>query len=266
MKVEVNGIKLDCRDEGEGLPVIFLHAFPLNQTMWDDQVTALRSACRAITLDLRGFGRSGFASFPHSIEEMASDVRALMKVLGIDRTVLVGLSMGGYISLAFYRSYPECVLAMVLADTRATADTEEARERRFKSAEKAEREGSTAIADDIVPQLLGRSTLSTRPDLIARTREMVEANSPAGIAAAQRAMAARRDSMDLLVAMNLPALVIVGSEDSLTPVAEAETMHTAIGGSSLRIIKGAGHLSNMEQPHQFDTALGEFIQPLEGRG
>ncbi|HSO74015.1 MAG TPA: alpha/beta fold hydrolase [Blastocatellia bacterium] len=265
MKVEVNGIKLDCRDEGEGLPVIFVHAFPLNQTMWDDQVAALRTACRVITLDLRGFGRSGFASCPHSIEQMASDVRGLMKVLAIDRTVLVGLSMGGYISLAFYRSYPECVHAMVLADTRASADTEEARERRIKSAEKAEREGSAAIADDVVPQLLGRSTLSTRPDLIARTREMVEANSPAGIAAAQRAMAARRDSMDLLVAMNIPVLVIVGSEDSLTPAAEAETMHRAIRGSRLQVIKGAGHLSNLEQPDMFSAALSEFLSLIEAR-
>ena len=263
MKVEVNGIKIDCRDEGEGLPVILVHAFPLNQTMWDDQVAALRAKCRAITLDLRGFGRSGFASSTHSIEQMASDVRGLMKALGIDRAVLVGLSMGGYISLAFYRNYPECVRALVLADTRASSDTEDARERRIKSAEKAEREGPGAIADDVVPMLLGRSTMSTRPDLIARTREMVESNSPAGIAAAQRAMAARRDSTDLLVAMNIPVLVIVGSEDSLTPAAEAETMHRAIRGSRLQVIEGAGHLSNLEQPLIFNAALREFLSLIE---
>lgn len=263
MKVEVNGIKIDCRDEGEGVPILFLHAFPLNQTMWDDQVGVLREMYRAITLDLRGFGRSGFASSPHSIEQMASDVRSLMKALGIDRAVLVGLSMGGYISLAFYRSYPECVRALVLADTRASADTEDARARRIKSAEKAEREGSRSIADDVVPVLLGRSTLSTRPDLIALTREMIEANSPAGISAAQRAMAARRDSTDLLGTINIPTLILVGSEDSLTPPAEAEAMHRAIRGSRLRVIEGAGHLSNLEQPREFNTALAEFIPQVE---
>jgi pimeloyl-ACP methyl ester carboxylesterase len=263
MKIEVNGIKIDYRDEGEGLPVIFVHAFPLNQTMWDDQVDALKQTCRAITLDLRGFGRSGFASSPHSIEQMASDVRGLMKALEIDSAVLVGLSMGGYISLAFYRNYPECVRALVLADTRATSDTPEARDRRIKSAEKAEREGSTAIADDVVPMLLGRSTLSTRSDLIERTRELIEANSPVGIAAAQRAMASRRDSTDLLAGMSTPVLVIVGSEDSLTPPADAETMHRAIRGSHLRVIEGAGHLSNLEQPRAFNSALSEFIQSLE---
>jgi pimeloyl-ACP methyl ester carboxylesterase len=265
MKIEINGINIDCRDEGEGLPVIFIHAFPLNQTMWDEQVTGIRGTCRAITLDLRGFGRSGFARTAHSIDQMAADVRGLLKGLGIDRVVLVGLSMGGYVTFAFYRNHPECVRALVLADTRATADTQEGRERRIKSAEKAERDGSAAIADDMVPMLLGRSSLNARPDLIARTREMIEANSPAGIAAAQRAMAARRDSTDLLAAMNLPVMIIVGSEDSLTPPIEATTMHQAIRGSRLEVIQGAGHLSNLEQPRLFNEALIEFIQPLEGR-
>lgn len=266
MKIEVNGINIDCRDEGEGVPVVFIHAFPLNQTMWDEQLTELRGTCRAITFDLRGFGRSGFASGAHSIEHMASDVRGLMNGLGIERAVLVGLSMGGYVTFAFYRSYPECVQALVLADTRSTADTQDARERRIKSAEKAERDGSAAIADDMVPLLLGRSSLGTRPDLISRTREMIEANSPAGIAAAQRAMAARRDSTDLLAEMNLPVLVIVGSEDSLAPTAEGEAMHRAIRSSRLEVIEGAGHLSNLEQPRLFNKALSDFLQPLEPRG
>lgn len=265
MKIEVNGIDIDYRDEGEGLPIIFIHAFPLNQTMWDEQVAALRGTCRAITLDMRGFGRSGFGSSSHSIDEMALDIHGLMNRLGIDRAVLVGLSMGGYVSLAFYRHYPGSVQALVLADTRATADTPEARERRIKSAEKAEREGSAAIADDMTPLLLGRSSLATRPDLIARTREMIEANSPAGIAAAQRAMAARRDSTDLLGTINVPVLVIVGSEDSLTPPAEAETMNRAISGSQLQVIDGAGHLSNLELPQLFNAALSAFIQTIEAR-
>lgn len=263
MKIEVNGINIDCRDQGEGLPVIFIHAFPLNQTMWDEQVAALKVACRTITLDLRGFGRSGIGSSAHSIDEMASDVHGLMSVLGIDRAVLVGLSMGGYVSLAFYRNYPASVRALVLADTRAGADGQEARERRIKSAEKAEREGPVAIADDMTPLLLGRTSLSTRPDLIARTREMIEANSPAGIAAAQRAMAARRDSTELLGEINIPVLIIVGSEDSLTPPAEAETMNRAIRGSRLEVIQGAGHLSNLEQPRLFNSALSEFVQLIE---
>ena len=186
MKTELNGINIEYRDEGTGLPVIFLHAFPLNQTMWDDQVAALRNHCRAITLDLRGFGRSDAPQGPYLMDVMAADVRALMTVLNLDKAVLVGLSMGGYIALAVYRNYPETLRALVLADTRASGDTNEARGRRLKSAERAELDGSKAIARDMAPLLLGRSTLESRPSVVQRVQLMIESNSPQGIAGAQR--------------------------------------------------------------------------------
>src|SRR5690348_14465838 len=166
MKLEVNGTAIDCRDEGAGAPIVFVHAYPLNKTMWDDQVAKLKGHCRTITLDLRGFGQSDAPAGAFSVDDMATDVRALMSALSIDRAALVGLSMGGYVSLAFYRQYPEAVLGMVLADTRASADTPEGRERRMKAAEKAEREGSTAVADDMVQALLAPSTVATRPDIV----------------------------------------------------------------------------------------------------
>src|SRR5437588_9812087 len=159
----INGISITYRDEGVGLPLIFLHAFPLNQTMWDDQVSELRNHCRVVTLDLRGFSLSSAPPGPYSMDQMAGDVRGLMSVLDIEKAVLVGLSMGGYIALAFYRNYPEAVRALVLADTRGSADTHEARSRRLKSAEKAELAGSKATADDMVPMLVGRTTLESRP-------------------------------------------------------------------------------------------------------
>jgi 3-oxoadipate enol-lactonase len=263
MKIKVNGINIDYRDEGEGSPVIFIHAFPLNQSMWDEQVAAVKNYCRAITLDLRGFGNSDVAEGPHSMDQMASDVRALMSALDIDSATIVGLSMGGYISFALYRNHPEAVRAMVLADTRASADTHEGRERRAKSAEKAEREGAKAIADDVIPALLARSTVESRPDVVGRLRAMIEANSPQGIAAAQRGMAERRDSTYILAAMDFPTLIIVGSEDALTPVAEAEAMRDGLRGSDMRVIEGAGHLSNLEKPHEFNALLVEFIERLD---
>ena len=162
---------------------MFIHAFPLDQTMWDEQLAALRGTCRVITLDLRGFGHSDAPPGPHSMDQMAADVRGLMSGLDIDRGVLVGLSMGGYVSLAFYRNYPESVLALVLADTRASADTPEARERRLRSAAKAEAEGSRAIADDMIPLLLGSTTLNSRPGVVERVRAMIEANNPVGLPA-----------------------------------------------------------------------------------
>jgi len=194
---------------------------------------------------------------------MAADVRGLMSAIGVDRAVLVGLSMGGYVSLAFYRNHPDAVRAIVLADTRATADTQEARERRLKSAERAEREGTHAIADDMVPLLLGHTTLERRPWIVERVRSMIEANSASGIAAAQRGMTERRDSTYILPDIDFPTLIIVGSEDTLTPVSEAEGLRAGIRGAEMRIIDGAGHLSNMEQPESFNVALTDFIESLK---
>jgi 3-oxoadipate enol-lactonase len=185
-----------------------------------------------------------------------------MSALSIDRAALVGLSMGGYVSLAFYRQYPEAVLGIVLADTRASADTPEGRERRMKAAEKAEAEGSAAVAQDMVQALLAPSTVATQSDLVARVRAMIEGNKPQALAAAQRAMAGRPDSTGLLSKMNFPAMAIVGSADALTPPAEAEAMALSIPGARFRLIEGAGHLSNVERPAEFNRALIEFVEML----
>jgi pimeloyl-ACP methyl ester carboxylesterase len=260
--IKTNGIQIDYRDTGSGLPVIFIHAFPLNQTMWDKQLVALQTDCRVITMDLRGFGHSDAPQGPCLMDQMAADVRGVMSGLNIERAVLVGLSMGGYVSLAFYRDYPESVLALVLADTRATADTQEARERRLKSATKAEAEGSRAIADEMIPLLLGSTSLKSRPGIVERVRAMIEANSPIGIAGAQRGMAERRDSTYMLPSMDLPVLIIAGSEDKLTPVAEAEDLRNNIPRARLRVIESAGHLSNIENPDEFNKALAEFFEQL----
>ena len=262
MRATINHLNLEYREQGSGEPVIFIHAFPLNQTMWDEQVAALSHRCRTITLDLRGFGGSEVADGPSMMEQMAADVRGLMAALEIERATLVGLSMGGYVSLAFYREYPDALRALVLADTRASADTHAARERRLQSAEKAERQGAAAIADDMTPLLLGHTTQQTRPDIAARVRAMIEGNSPEGIAAAQRGMAARRDSTYILAAIDFPTLIVVGAEDGLTPVAEAEALRDGIRGGRLQIIEGAGHLSNLERPHEFNAALIEFVDSL----
>ena len=262
MLIKTNGIGIDYRDEGSGIPVIFIHAFPLNQTMWDDQLVALRTHCRVITLDLRGFGCSDAPQGPYLMDQMAADVRGLMHALNIDRSMFVGLSMGGYVSLTFYRNYPESVLALVLADTRASADTLEASERRLKSAARAEADGASAIADDMIPLLLGNTTREIRPHITHRVRAMIEANTPRGIASAQRGMAQRSDSTDILPGMNVPVLVIVGAEDTLTQVAEAEGLREGINGARLHVIESAGHLSNMERPEEFNASLLEFIETI----
>ncbi len=262
MRTEINGINIDYRDEGSGPAVIFIHAFPLNQHIWDEQVAALKGSYRTITLDLRGFGRSDAPDGPYSMDLMATDVRALMTRIGVERATLVGLSMGGYISLAFYRNYPEQVRAMVLADTRASADNDEGRERRMRSAERVERDGAQAIADDMLPMLLAPATIEKNNALVERVRAMIESNPPKAIAAAQRAMAERSDSTQLTEGMSIPVMVIVGSEDSLTKVEESEVMRDKIRGSRLTIIEGAGHLSNIERPGEFNDALADFLASI----
>ena len=262
--MKINNVEISYGDEGAGLPVIFFHAFPLNQTMWDEQVAALREQYQVITFDWRGFGNSEIGSAePIQMKQLAADARELLKQLGIEKAVIVGLSMGGYAALAFFKAYRNTVLALVLADTRATLDTPEARERRLQSAERAEREGAAAIADDVTPALLGKTTLESKPEIVSRVRAMVTSTSPVAIAAGQRGMAERQDSADLLAQIACPTLVIVGTEDTLTPVAEAEFTHNSIAGSKLVVIEKAGHLSNMEQPAEFNRVLLDFLGSLK---
>lgn len=266
MLIKINEITVDYRDQGTGPAVIFLHAFPLNQSMWNDQTSALSNRYRTITMDLRGFGGSDAPQGPYLMDQMAADVRALITALNIEQAVLVGLSMGGYISLAFCRDYPDAIRAMVLADTRAGADTPEARDRRLKSAVKAETDGAAAIAAEVVPSLLGRTSLESRPAVVERVRDMIEANSPVGIAGAQRGMAERVDSTTVVAAINFPVMVIVGAEDTLTPISEAEKLRDSIPGARLTIIEQAGHLSNVERPEEFNTVLKQFIDSLNISG
>lgn len=264
MKTVINGATIDYRDCGEGLPVVFIHAFPLNQTMWDEQARVLKDHCRVITLDLRGFGNSDPTTDRYLMSQMAADIRELLKSIGIDRAVLVGISMGGYVSMAFYRDSPQMVCALALANTRATADTAEARERRMKSAERAERDGAAAIADDMIP--IAFASAEPEAGLIQRARAMIEANSPSSLAAAQRGMAARMDSTDLLSRIDFPTLIIAATDDRLTPLAEMESLRERIPASRFAVIRGAGHFSNLERAEEFNQALIDFILSLKDEG
>jgi len=260
MKTSVNGISINYRDEGRGIPVILIHAFPMNQAMWDDQVLALAPMSRMITLDLRGFGASDIPLGPYWMALMASDVRSLMARLGVEQAVLVGLSMGGYVAMSLFRNFPDSVSGLVLADTRAAADTQDGRERRLASAEKAEHHGVESIVDEMLQLLLSQTAIDTRPDVVNRARQIALQNRPEGVAAAQRGMAARPDSTEMLAIVDRPALVLVGSEDRLSTPEETRGWQERMPNSQLAIIQGAGHLSNIEQPEAFNSALADFIK------
>lgn len=262
MKARINGMTIGYSDRGTGMPLVFLHAFPLNRTMWEPQEEALSRQFRTITIDLRGHGESDAPLWRYSLEHYADDVAGLLDHLAVRQAVLIGLSMGGYVSFAFYRKYADRVRALILADTRAQADSEEARAGRFTTAQTAYRQGAGAVADIMIPKLLGATSLRTKPELAARIRGIIESTEPSGIVVDSMAMADRPDSFPLLAQITCPTLVIVGEEDQPTPPAEARLIAQAIAGATLAVIPDAGHLSNVEQPERFNEAVEKFTEGL----
>ncbi|WP_344579771.1 alpha/beta fold hydrolase [Nonomuraea roseoviolacea] len=253
-------MQLYTRSAGTGLPVVLLHAFPLSSAMWLAQREGLAAACRVITPDLRGFGGSRLGEDEPSIDVMADDVAAMLDQEGIERAVIGGLSMGGYVTMAFCRRHPDRVLGVILADTKAAPDQRQARDNRERIA-RAVLSGDTGVlVTDVLPGLVGQTTKERRAMVVGRVKGLVQSAPPGAVAWAQRAMAARPDSADTLAALKVPLLVIVGEEDQLAPPAEAEAMARAVPGGRLEVIPKAGHLSAVEQPEAFNAAVAEFLR------
>ncbi len=258
MKARVNGIDLAYSDNGHGPPMVFLHAFPLNRTMWEPQVAGLAHRHRVITIDLRGHGESDAPLWRYTLDGFAGDIKGLLDHLGIARATFVGLSMGGYILFALYRMYPALFHALALADTRATADTPDARAARFSMAQVAYRRGASAIADLMLPKLLSPRSLEHRADVRDRVRAIIAGNQVSGIAGDLMAMEERPDSTPLLPRIHVPTLALVGDDDLASPPDEVEDMARRIPGAVFVRIPQAGHLSNMENPDAFNAALLSF--------
>jgi pimeloyl-ACP methyl ester carboxylesterase len=248
-------------DVGSGLPVVFLHAFPLNRTMWDPQVTALVGESRCIAMDLRGLGESK-SSGPFSMDRYADDVAAVLDTLRIRHAVIVGLSMGGYVAFAFWRRHRERVRAMVLSNTRAAADMEEVVARRRQLIEIAKTQGSTGVANAQIAGLVGKTTREKRPDIYDALHRMMAQAPTDGVIGAIHALIDRPDSTATCATIDVPTLVISGDEDVITPPKEASRLSAAIHGSRLEILQGAGHLSNVERPAAFNTVVSEFLASL----
>jgi 3-oxoadipate enol-lactonase len=259
----VRGIDVAYDDTGgSGAALVLLHGFPLDRSMWQGQAEALGGEFRGVAPDLRGLGETPPGDDGVSIEGMADDVAALLDELNLGRVVLGGLSMGGYVAFELFRKYPGRVRALVLADTRPQADTEEGRRAREESAQRALKEGMAPIVESMLPKLVSAGTRERGGEVLERVRAMMLRTSPEGAAAALRAMALRRDQTDLLPSIKVPTLIVVGSEDAVTPPADAEAMKAKIEGSRLVVVEGAGHLSNVEQPEEFNRALAEFLRGL----
>jgi pimeloyl-ACP methyl ester carboxylesterase len=256
-------IDLTLREAGAGRPLVLLHAFPLSAAMWLDQREGLADGCRVITPDLRGFGGSPLGADEPDLAEMADDVAALIDRLGYDRVVLGGLSMGGYVAMAFVRQHPQRLAGLVLADTKAGADTPAAAANRERIAAAVLADhNSTVLVDEVLPALVGPTTVTSRALVHGRVRGLVQSAPAHAVAWAQRAMARRPDSTADLAWVDVPTLVIVGEEDTLTPLAEAEAMAAAVPAARLVRIPGAGHLSAVEAPAEFNAAVRSFLAGL----
>jgi pimeloyl-ACP methyl ester carboxylesterase len=253
-------VGLHLREAGSGRPLVLLHAFPLSSAMWLEQRNGLSDVARVVTPDLRGFGGSQLPDEAPSLDAMADDVVALLDSLSLDRVVLGGLSMGGYVAMALLRRAPERVDALVLADTKASADPPAARENRERIASTVlDEQSPRVLIDDVLPTLVGETTVRERPMVHGRVRALVEGAPPAAVAWAQRAMAARPDSLDTLRGVDVPALVVVGAEDALASAADAQAMVDALPRGRLVTIPRSGHLSAVETPEEFTSAVRELL-------
>lgn len=264
MKTLIHDIHLAYTDEGQGTPLVFLHAFPLSKLMWHPQIQALRDSYRIITLDFRGHGESDALLWNFTLDDYANDVIGLLDHLNISQSIFIGLSMGGYVLFSLYRNFPNRVKAMVLADTRAQEDSQESKTTRRLMAQHAYKEGTSALAEIMLPKLLTSLTIQQRPDVVDQVRAMILEAPVPGIIVDLMAMAGRPDSTNLLSTISCPTLIVVGEEDLPTPPEESSYMAERIPGARFSTISQAGHLSNLEQPAGFNRILQSFLTHLDG--
>jgi pimeloyl-ACP methyl ester carboxylesterase len=255
------GLEVAYDEAGSGVPLLFIHGWPHNRTLWAGQMSGLPTQARCIAPDLRGFG-STTASEPYSIEQYADDLVLLMDARGIERAVVCGLSMGGYVALAMLRRHRHRVRALILTSTRATADTPEAREKRMRLIEFIETHGVEALAGRQLRAMVGATTFEHRSVVREALRELMAGAPPAGVIGGLRAMAQRADATDLLPTIDFPTLVVAGAEDSFTPPDELRAMAGRIPRSRFELLAGGGHVCPYERPGAFNHVVGEFLSEL----
>lgn len=252
--------KITYHVEGQGLPLVLLHPFPANHKFWKPAAALLSARYQLIMPDLRGHGASVPGESPATMEKHAADVLRVCDAAGVQRAAFMGVSIGGYIMFEFWRRYRERVQALILCDTKAQADTPDGRATRLKSADDVLKRGPGAFLDEMVQKLLGASTRAQRPDLVTAARKILGESTAAGIAAVQRGMAERPDSVPTLKTITVPTLIMVGEEDTLTPIADAELMRQHIKNSQLQTVPRAGHYSPFEQHEVVVGMVRRFLE------
>ena len=257
MHATLNGVRLSYTDEGRGVPLLFVHGFPLSRGAWQKQIDELRTDYRVIAPDLRGFGESEASAGTATMSQFADDLRALLQELATGPVVLVGHSMGGYVALAFARQYPKMVRGFVLVSTKAGGDSPKAAAGRRATAGKVKKEGVQVVIKAMAPKMLSPDNHDRR--LAEQVHEFMASAKPAGVIAALLGMAERPDATGQLSRISVPTLVIAGEDDALIPPAESRTLAQAIPGSQLNAVLHAGHLVAFEQPAEFNHVLQEWL-------
>lgn len=261
MIATLHQVTLGYDDQGDGPPIVFLHGFPHDRSLWAHQRAALSTRARCIVPDLRGFGESS-PDGPYSMDQYADDVVGLLDWLEIDDAIVCGLSMGGYVAMAMWRRHPERLRGLVLCDTRATADTDAARETRDELIALAKASGASAIAARQLPGMVGKSTRAARPMVDETMRAMMSRQPVAGMVGALTALRDRPDSQSTLASISVPTLVVVGEDDVITPMRDAQAMMALLPSAAtprLECIAGAGHVSCLERPAAINFVLAEFL-------
>jgi 3-oxoadipate enol-lactonase len=264
IKIILNSIRINYDDVGNnGDPVIiFIHGFPFNKSMWNQQVEALKDNYRVIAYDVRGHGNSDAGKGDFSIDLFANDLISLMDALKIDKAMLCGLSMGGYIALNAIENYPDRFDALILSDTTCIADTPESKEKRMKTIDSIRKDGVEKFADESIKNLFATESFNSKKKEIAEVREMIVNTDEESIIKTLRAFYERKETCSKLPDIKVPVLIIVGSEDKITPPAAAQMMHEKIEDSVLKIIENAGHLSNIENHSVFNKQIVELVSTV----
>jgi len=259
VRYDVGDVTLSVDIRGDGPALLLLHGFPLDRTIWKHQVATL-SGWRRIAPDLRGHGSSEAPAKGYSMKAYADDLVRLLDKLRVGKAVVAGLSLGGYVAFELLRHHKDRVSGLILCDTRAEADSPDGKRGRDENIALAQTRGVEALAERMLPMLLGRTTQQTQPQLVGEVRDMIIRTPPAGIIGALTAMRDRPDSSGLLASIDVPTLVVVGQEDEITPVAVARKMTDAIPGAVLTTIAGAGHVVPVEAPTAVSRVMAEFLE------
>lgn len=259
------GINFLDSGDSDKVPVILIHGMALDQTMWTPQIQLLKGHYRVITYDIRGHGLSRVDDGQYTYKMFADDLISLMDYLEIDQAILCGLSMGGAITLRTYDMYPHRIKALIICDARSEADSNETKYWRENSIELIKNKGLEAFADEFVNKIFTSESFNRHPEAVELIRSTILSSSPEAVCGVLLAQAARTDMQHVLPEITVPTLMMVGEHDTFTPLAASQMMHDEITDSELRIISKAGHMSNLENPEEFNYNLMEFLKKLDAQ-